>query len=99
TPADLLQRVLSDGQPHMWAALLKASGLAPLAAAEALSELIRMDGAIVLEIGDRRLEIEQVNLQSLIANLQSLWIISTSGWAALCDKLTSALRGYHRRYP
>jgi selenocysteine-specific elongation factor len=29
----------------------------------------------------------------------SRWVISTGGWATLRERLTTALRGYHRRYP
>ncbi|MEO7910806.1 MAG: selenocysteine-specific translation elongation factor, partial [Roseiflexaceae bacterium] len=47
-PADLLLRALDDGQPHEWAALLKASGLPVGAAGEALSELIGEAKVIVL---------------------------------------------------
>jgi selenocysteine-specific elongation factor len=104
TPADLLRRALGDGQPHVWAALLKASGLAPPIAAEALGELAGMGDAVALRTVDQGLAISDRRLddgdtQSPLANLQSLWTISATGWAALCDKLTSALRGYHRRYP
>jgi selenocysteine-specific elongation factor len=98
-PADLLRRALADGQPHEWPALLKVSALPERAAAEALAELVASGTAIVLGTGDWRLEIGDSHRQSLISNLQSQSIISAKGWATICEKLVTALRGYHRRYP
>jgi selenocysteine-specific elongation factor len=51
-PADLLRRALSDGQPHEWPELLKASGLAGAIAAEGLAELVAGGEAVVLAAGD-----------------------------------------------
>jgi selenocysteine-specific elongation factor len=98
-PADLLRRPLSDGRPHEWRELLDATKLAPAVAADALTELVAEGTIVVLGIGDWRLEIGDSSTQSPISNLQSRWILSTTGWAVLCDKLVAALRGYHRRYP
>ncbi|MFL5801182.1 MAG: selenocysteine-specific translation elongation factor [Roseiflexaceae bacterium] len=102
TPADLLQRALSDGQPHMWAALLKASGLAPPAAAQALAELIREEQVMLLGPKDqvtRWQSDSDGDSNHLVTLSPSQFVIGASGWAVLSDKLTSALRGYHRRYP
>jgi selenocysteine-specific elongation factor len=98
-PADLLLRALSDGQPHEWPTLLRESGLPANAAAEALQELVDNEKATVL--GDRGLEIGDLASQSKspISHLQSQWSISTTGWETLREKLVTALRGYHRRYP
>jgi selenocysteine-specific elongation factor len=98
-PADLLLRALSDGQPRGWLVLLKESGLPDGAAAAALQEVMSAGKAIVL--GNWRLEVGDLasGPQSLISNLQSQWIISTKGWETLREKLTTALRGHHRRYP
>ena len=98
-PADLLLRALSDGQPREWSALLKESGLPASAAAEGLHELLDDSQAIVL--GDWRLEVGDLASQSEppISSLQSRWFISSAGWETLREKLASALRGYHRRYP
>jgi selenocysteine-specific elongation factor len=98
-PADLLLRALDDGQPHQWSELLKNSGLLDGAAAEALQELLGEGQVTVL--GDQRLEIGDLasTSQSLISNLESRWVVSSKGWEALREKLTTALRGYHKRYP
>jgi selenocysteine-specific elongation factor len=98
-PADLLLRALSDGQPHLWLELLKTSGLPDGTAVEALEELVGEGKALVL--GDWRLEVGDLarQPQSLSAHLQSQWIISAKAWEILREKLTTALRGYHRRYP
>ena len=52
-------------------------------------------------LGDQRLEIGDLAKppQFLISNLQSHWVVSSRGWQALREKLTTALQGYHRRYP
>jgi selenocysteine-specific elongation factor len=96
-PTDLLLRALDDGQPHEWPALLKASGLPEVQAAEALGELVGANKALVL--GDWRIEIGDSRNQSPVSRLQSQWILTTKGWESLREKLTTALRGYHRRYP
>jgi selenocysteine-specific elongation factor len=91
-PADLLLRVLGDGQPHEWAALLKASELPAGAASEAIAELVGAEQVVSLGMKDWRLAIRDFGSQSL-------WLISAQGWANLTEKLAAALRGYHRRYP
>jgi selenocysteine-specific elongation factor len=98
-PADFLLRALGDGQPHIWAELLRSSGLPDGMAVEALDELIA--AAQVTVLGDHRLAIGDLAKppQSPLANLQSQWLVSANGWATLREKLTTALRGYHRRYP
>jgi selenocysteine-specific elongation factor len=98
-PADLLLRALHDGQPHEWAALLKDSGLPAGAATEALKELIGEEKVLVLGTGDWGLGTGNLSSQSPIAIPQSPWLISTKAWATLTEKLATALRGYHRRYP
>jgi selenocysteine-specific elongation factor len=92
-PADLLLHALDDGQPHEWVALLKASGLPVSAATEAIEELVAEEKIIMLGQGDSEAA------SSLPFSLSPLLLISAGGWAALRDKLTTALRGYHRRYP
>lgn len=98
-PADLLLRALDDGQPHEWAALLKASGLPAGAAAEALKELLSEEKVLVLGTGDWGLGTGGLSSQSPIPNPQLRWVINTKGWATLTEKLATALRSYHRRYP
>jgi selenocysteine-specific elongation factor len=98
-PADLLRRALSDGLPHEWAALLRATGLSADAARAGVAELVERGEVVRLEIGDWRLEIKHdiSNLQSPISH--SSWLINAGAFTTLSDKLTTALRGYHRRYP
>jgi selenocysteine-specific elongation factor len=98
TPADLLRRALADGQPQAWAALLKASGLAPATAIDALSELIGMGEAMILETKESRME-DGGSILHPPSSAPSAWVISAAGWAALTDKLATALGAYHRRYP
>jgi selenocysteine-specific elongation factor len=98
-PADMLLRVLDDGQPREWAALLKASGLPAGAAKDALNELVGEEKVCVLEAVDWQPRIGNDSSQSSMPDPQSAWLISTKGWAALLEKLAAALRGYHRRYP
>ncbi len=99
TPTDLLRRALSDGEPHAWPVLLQASGLTMDAGAAGLAELVASGEAIILGDSDRRSEIGDSSPQSLGADLQSRWVLSASGWATLCNKVTAALQSYHRRYP
>jgi selenocysteine-specific elongation factor len=98
TPSDLLGRALGTGKPYAWPDVLRATGLSAEVAAEALADLLATGTVIMLGIRDWRSELEQSDLQSLISSLQSCWVISASGWAALREKLEVALRGYHRRY-
>jgi selenocysteine-specific elongation factor len=101
-PTDLLSRPLADGLPHAWADLLKASGLAPTVAADALAELVEQGKVIIL--ADKMTRWRDDNSKSnflddhLVA-LSSCHLITASGWAALREKLISALRSYHQRYP
>jgi selenocysteine-specific elongation factor len=101
-PADLLARALDDGQPHEWAALLKASGLPAGAAAEALAELVG-DGQVIL-LSDKVTRWQDDKMRSelvteRLVTLSSCHLVTTKGWATLTEKLAVALRGYHRRYP
>ncbi len=102
TPADLLRRALADGQPQSWAALIKASGLAPATAAEALGELIHEEQVMLLGPKDETTS-WQPNVERKSNHLITLppghLVISAAGWAMLTDKLATALGGYHRRYP
>jgi selenocysteine-specific elongation factor len=88
TPVDLLRRALSDGQPHPWAELVKASGLPEPTAAAGLAELLREGAAIVLGAAPGPADPPGAK-----------WVIAASGWALLQEKLITVLRGYHRRYP
>jgi len=109
TPVDLLRRAFSDGQPHQWAELVKASGLPTSTAAEGLAELLDEGAAIVLAAepgqedketrrqGDVQTPYLPVSLSPGL--LVSKWLIAASGWALLQEKLITVLRGYHRRYP
>jgi selenocysteine-specific elongation factor len=87
-PTDLLGRPLNDGQPHAWPEMLKASRLTESVALEALAELVAGGRAVVLGTTAHGVEPPTRG-----------WVIGTSGWVALRERLTSALRGYHRRYP
>jgi selenocysteine-specific elongation factor len=108
-PADLLLRALDDGLPHEWPALLKACRLPEGAASEALSELVGEKKVLVLGEadkltswqGDMVTEAGQANHPVTLSppHLVTSWFVNSSGWAALTEKLTTALRGYHRRYP
>jgi selenocysteine-specific elongation factor len=100
-PADLLLRELASGQPLPWAALLKASGLPEAMAAEALGELIAQQQVVVLGQGDKQTsrQADKVSEHDLPASLSPGLLVSTKGWAALAEKLVTAVRGYHRRYP
>jgi selenocysteine-specific elongation factor len=99
TPADLLRQALNDGLPHELAELLRTTGLGDAAVREGVVELVERGEVLRLEIGDWRLEMLTPisNLQSPIS--YSSWLMNAGAFAALSDKLTTALRGYHRRYP
>lgn len=84
-PADLLLRALSDNLPHAWAAAQAASALPPPLASEALDELQMAEQIVPLVGGE--------------AGAAPGFLITAAGWAALSEKLVTALRGYHRRYP
>jgi selenocysteine-specific elongation factor len=100
-PADLLLRALSDGQPHQWSELLKASGLPDSVATEALGELIAEEKIVVLRHGDTetRRPRDTESLSGLPLSLSPILLVSAGGWETLREKLTTTLRGYHRRYP
>ncbi|HEX9440727.1 MAG TPA: SelB C-terminal domain-containing protein, partial [Roseiflexaceae bacterium] len=100
-PADLLRRPLSDGRPHEWMELLETSGLLASAATEALAELVA-EGQVVM-LGQAGKETRRQRDKDATStppfSSSPLFLVSTVGWATLCDKLVAALRGYHRRYP
>jgi len=100
-PADLLLRALDDSQPHDWPALLKDSGLPEGAAAEALKELRSEAKVLVLVPGDKetRRQRDKERASDLPFSFSPVLLVSAKGWEALTEKLTTALRGYHRRYP
>ncbi len=108
-PADLLLRALESGQPQQWTDLLKASGLPESLAVDALTELIGEEKVVVLAKahkltswqGDKVMESEAAThpLTLSAPHLVTGWVISSKGWVALAEKLATALRGYHRRYP
>ena len=99
-PADLLLRALDDGQPHEWAVLLKASGLPAGAAAEALKELVAEEKVLVLGEADT---LTRWHDDTLIAThlviVPACHLVTPQGWATITEKLATAVRGYHRRYP
>ncbi len=99
-PADLLLRALENGQPHEWAALLKASGLPTGAAEQALGELLGEEKVLVLGEDDKmtRWQDDKMIATNLVT-LSPCHLVTAKGWAALTEKLATALRGYHRRYP
>src|SRR5207302_11185198 len=102
TPADLVRRALNDGQPHEWAELLKSSGLPEAAAAEGLAELIREEQVVLLGQNDKVTRWQgdkDVDSDHLVTLSPPHLVIVASGWSILREKLVTALRGYHRRYP
>ncbi|MBK9711213.1 MAG: selenocysteine-specific translation elongation factor [Kouleothrix sp.] len=101
-PTDLLMRALGDGQPRAWSAVLKESGLPESLAAEALRELLGEQKVLVIESRDkdtRRQGDDQTVADHPATSSPGHLVITAKGWAALGEKLTAALRGYHRRYP
>ncbi|HEX9370694.1 MAG TPA: SelB C-terminal domain-containing protein, partial [Roseiflexaceae bacterium] len=99
-PADLLLRTLDDGQPHAWAELLKAGGLPEGLAAEALSELLGDEKVVLLGEDDKMTRWQDDKIRSdHLVTLSSCHLVTAKGWSALSEKLATALRGYHRRYP
>ncbi|MCU0491630.1 MAG: selenocysteine-specific translation elongation factor [Chloroflexaceae bacterium] len=91
-PADLLLQALADGAPCGWDELLKRSGMADHVARSGLTALLS-DGRVLL-LG--RHAGEAVALpESLAARL----LISHDGWQKLATRLSTALRGYHERFP
>jgi selenocysteine-specific elongation factor len=93
SPAEILLQSLETSHPRQLRELVKRSGLAAEEADPALRELL--DSQQVLLLGSRIEEIP--NTQYLIAN--NPYLISIAGWERLLDKLTTALRDYHQRYP
>jgi selenocysteine-specific elongation factor len=71
------------------------------AAAEALKELLSEAKVLVLgqAVKETRGQGEQQTASDLPVSLAHLLLVSAKAWPALVDKLTTALRGYHRRYP
>jgi selenocysteine-specific elongation factor len=99
-PADLLLRALDDGQPHEWAALLKASGLPAGAASDALKELLGEEKVFLLAEDDTMTRWQDDKMIAAhLVTLSSCHLVTAKGWETLREKLTTALRGYHRRYP
>lgn len=100
-PADLLMRALDGGQPRAWSAVLKESGLPEHLAMEALQELLGEQRVVVLDSGDTatRWQHDKVAELNHSVTLPPGHLVTTQGWAALSERLTAALRGYHRRYP
>jgi selenocysteine-specific elongation factor len=110
TPADLLRRPLADNLPHAWPALLKASGLSDAAAQQGLAELLESGEVVMLnderrttndEGQSRQLPVasRQSATQSHLLTLSSCHLVTAKGWQTLTEKLTTAVRGYHRRFP
>jgi selenocysteine-specific elongation factor len=103
-PADLLLRALENGQPQEWADLVKASGLPAGAAAAALKELIGEEKVVVLGEADKIARWQHGKMSSELLDdhlvtLSSCHLVTAKAWSALNEKLATALRGYHRRYP
>jgi selenocysteine-specific elongation factor len=98
-PADLLLRALDDGQPHDWPALLAASGLPEGAASEALAELVSEAKVVVLGDKETRRQGDTEAVSALLRSVSPLLLVSAKAWPTLVEKLTTALRGYPRRYP
>jgi selenocysteine-specific elongation factor len=103
-PADLLLRALDDGQPHEWAALLKASGLPAGAAEDALREVMGEAKVVALGEDDKvtrwqgdKVTEDEATRHPVTPSPRHL--VTAKGWATLTEKLATALRGYHRRYP
>jgi selenocysteine-specific elongation factor len=93
SPAEILLQSLETSQPCQLRTLIERSGLAMEEAGHALQELL--DGQQVLILDSR---IERIpNTQYLLAN--NPYLISATGWKRLLDKLATALRDYHQRYP
>lgn len=102
TPADLLRRTLADGVPHAWSELVAASGLSAEVAQEGLAKLIEREEVVFLGDEGRRAKDEQAHTcdDTLQINRQSSnFLVTVGGWNALREKLTTAVRGYHRRFP
>jgi selenocysteine-specific elongation factor len=103
-PADLLLRALESGQPQEWADLLKASGLPVGVATVALKELIREEKVVALGEADKMTRWQDDKMTSEVlgdhlVTLSSYHLVTAKGWSAVREKLATALRGYHRRYP
>lgn len=84
TPDELLLHALGP-TPIAWAAAVKASGLDEAAARDALDELGR-SGRIA-------------RLPSSEAPLNTIWLLSQSGWEQLLETMRDVLASYHRRFP
>ncbi len=95
-PADLVRATLNDNLPHAWPDVVAASGVDEATAHEGVLELIGAGEVVVL---DKDAPTLKAQAQAALRPLLSWFLISPQGWDALCEKLTTALRGYHRRYP
>ncbi len=100
-PADLLRQALAGDQPLHWAELLKTSGLTEPLALEALAELLAEGQAVDLGHAEKATDrpADQGPKPARPISQPPGLLVSAKGWAALAEKLASALRGYHRRYP
>jgi selenocysteine-specific elongation factor len=87
-PDELLLQALGVGAPHLWSDVLEASGMADVVAGEALATLEAQGSVIVLR-ADRASAVVQ----------PSDVLLTPAGWAALEQRLQSALRAFHTRLP
>lgn len=99
TPADLLRQPLGDNLPHAWADLVRASGLGADLAASGLAELLATGEVHVLPADPAQWKAAQDQSERTADHLRGAYLITTKGLGTLHDKLLTAVRGYHRRYP
>jgi len=92
SPEEILLQSLETQQPCEAKELVKRSGLAEAAAAEALDALVQQGQILVLQAqGDA-----QPTADALAGNAL---LMSNVGWRNLIEQMAVLLQGYHRQYP
>jgi len=94
SPVEIFLQSLETSQPCQLLELMERSGLGMEDAGHALQELLDSKQVLIL---DSRIRQQLPSIQQLITS--NRYLISAAGWQKLSDKLTIALRDYHRRHP
>jgi selenocysteine-specific elongation factor len=93
-PPGVLLQALRRQEPTAYAAVVAASSLDRVSAAQAFADLLASGQVMVL---DRDWDPAQVEDRQRLAALQT--VISAEGWRELAGRLESTLAGYHRQFP
>jgi selenocysteine-specific elongation factor len=93
-PPGVLLQALRRQEPAAYAAIVAASSLDRVSAAQAFADLLASGQAMAL---DRDWNPPQIEDRQRLAALQT--VVSAEGWRDLIARLESTLAGYHRQFP